>query len=171
MTKRKHTETKSVDVHQPTPEEMDQKLYEVIDNGKKNGWYMVIAEQDYEKNEYIGPVDFDTANEIVDCEMYCRGMTKTVYQLTSLPIDQQYILPYGHTIAAMVFTEGTEGGKSYGPFNDTFGACEAVSKQGATDDKIRDVINRSNLYEVCFYPGILLKYPPGSRTQPTHLYK
>ena len=163
MSKRKkHANEKITDPLPPTDDEQDLKIKEVIAKGTKEGWWIVTATQPYERTEYIGPVDKGTAIDIIDYEMFSYGCTKTMHNLTSLPMSGD-ITPSRQSISAYIFFSRNADIPSYGPFSDIMNACYAVSEkqkialgQGTPSDEIKDNINQSDLIEVHFSPRRLL---------------
>lgn len=137
----------------PSAEEKQKKIDDIIAKGTKDGWFFVIASESYEKDEYIGPVDKDTAQEIVSNERYSYRREKIMYPLISLPSEELF-RTNGDSIKAMIFLAGEA---SIGPFSDNLSLCHAVSKADLTPEQ-KAIIKSRSIKEIWFSAHNLLRH-------------
>lgn len=145
---------KARSTNEPSVEDKQHKIQEIIAKGTADGWYFVTAVEARERTEYIGPVDKDTAQEIIDCEMFCYGKHKVMHKLKSPPSPPQKIFAVDEEAihAEILFNNHEE---SIGPFGDLINLCISVASIKPSEE-LETLINKSLVKEIWFSAHNLL---------------
>lgn len=114
----------SAQLNEPTEEEKQQCVDDIVTKAKKGGWWFVVASDPYEKDEYIGPVDEETAKEIVNnAELYTYRKTKHMRKLTKPKYE--HVNRKDGVILAIAFIGDED---AFGPFSSKYDACVKVAR-------------------------------------------